>query len=217
MLEIKCRMEIAVIGWGSLIWYPGCLRIKSRWRSDGPFLPIEFARISNDGRLTLVIHPGPPEQPTPDQRTYWALSEFDSPKDARANLQLREGAKNLDDIPSLISDGQEQGKIDRQIAAKIREWLNCRQDVQAAVWAGLQSNWERKQGTKFKLAEAVKYLIKLERNGDEADASYDRAREYVTNTPPQIQTPVRKMMREKKGWEDAILSAVLFERVGEDV
>jgi hypothetical protein len=74
-------MQIAVIGWGSLIWCPGSLQIKSRWHSDGPALPIEFARISNDKRLTLVIQPG-----SPDQRTYWALSEFDDLKAARANL-----------------------------------------------------------------------------------------------------------------------------------
>jgi hypothetical protein len=49
---------IAVIGWGSLIWCPGILRTKSRWHSDGPALPIEFARISGDNRLSLVIHPG---------------------------------------------------------------------------------------------------------------------------------------------------------------
>src|SRR5437870_1628490 len=80
-------MQIAVIGWGSLIWCPGCLRIKSRWHCDGPALPIEFARISGDKRLTLVIHPGSPEETTPDQRTYWALSELENLTAARKNLQ----------------------------------------------------------------------------------------------------------------------------------
>jgi hypothetical protein len=51
-------MKIAVIGWGSLIWCPGSLRIQTAWHNDGPSLPIEFARILKDGRLTLVIRPG---------------------------------------------------------------------------------------------------------------------------------------------------------------
>lgn len=49
-------MAIAILGWGSLIWCPGNLRIRGPWRHDGPVLPIEFARISADGRLTLVVH-----------------------------------------------------------------------------------------------------------------------------------------------------------------
>jgi hypothetical protein len=57
-------MQIAIVGWGSLIWCPGSLQIKSGWHRDGPPLPVEFARISGDGRLTLVIHPGSKEQQT---------------------------------------------------------------------------------------------------------------------------------------------------------
>ena len=46
-------MKIAVLGWGSLIWDPKELDANNEWNNDGPFLPIEFARISNNGRLTL--------------------------------------------------------------------------------------------------------------------------------------------------------------------
>src|SRR5712691_7390037 len=81
-------MKIAILGWGSLIWCPGSLRIRTLWHSDGPSLPIEFARISSDRRVTLVIHPG-----APDQMTYWALSEFDNVVAARENLRLREGPR----------------------------------------------------------------------------------------------------------------------------
>jgi hypothetical protein len=205
-------MEIAVIGWGSLIWCPGCLRIKSRWHSDGPALPIEFARISGDKRLTLVIHPGSREQPTPDQRTYWALSEFDHVKDARKNLQAREGAKYLADIHSVTIDGQEEGKVEPDISARIREWLTGRQGVLAAIWTGLPSNWpQQRKGKQFTHEDAVMYLRELETERDQVKAAYDRAREYITNAPSQVQTPIRKTMREERGWEDATLPEVLFE------
>ena len=61
------------------------------------------------------------------------------------------------------------------------------------------SNWNSEQkGRKFKVEDAVQYLSELEHAGDEARATYDRAREYVINAPSQIQTPVRRMIREKK-------------------
>lgn len=204
-------MEIAVIGWGSLIWHPGCLRIKNRWHCDGPALPIEFARISGDKRLTLVIHPGSPEEPTPDQRTYWAFSELENLTAARKNLQAREDAKYLDDIHSVTIDGQEEGEIKPDISARIREWLTDRQGVLAAIWTGLPSNWpQQRKGKEFTREDGIRYLRELEGERDRAKAAYDRAREYITKAPSQIQTPVRKMMRDERGWEDAALPEILF-------
>ena len=52
-------MKIAILGWGSLIWQPKDLKFDANigWKEKGPILPIEFARISKDGRLALVITP----------------------------------------------------------------------------------------------------------------------------------------------------------------
>ena len=48
-------MKIAILGWGSLIWNQNGLPVKGQWKKNGPVLPIEFSRVSRDGRLTLVI------------------------------------------------------------------------------------------------------------------------------------------------------------------
>ena len=200
-------MLIAVIGWGSLIWCPGCLRIKIPWHGDGPALPIEFARISDDKRLTLVLHPG-----SVDQVTYWAVSELETLEDARENLRIREGTSSKC-IHSLTSDGQTEGEIDLTVAASIREWLAGRKGIQAVVWTGLLSNWPQKRNNKqFTTEDAVAYVRELESERDQANTAYNRAREYVTNTPPQIQTPVRKIIGQRKGWKDAKLPTALFER-----
>ena len=37
---------IAVVGWGSLIWDPRQLPVRSSWQPDGPELPVEFAYLS---------------------------------------------------------------------------------------------------------------------------------------------------------------------------
>ena len=39
--------RVAILGWGSLLWKPETLHNQGKWRSDGPWLPIEFARTSN--------------------------------------------------------------------------------------------------------------------------------------------------------------------------
>jgi hypothetical protein len=196
-------MNVAIVGWGSLVWCPGSLRIKTRWRLDGPWLPIEFARISQDGRLTLVIYPN-----SKDQRTYWALSEFTSLDEARHNVSERENAK-VPDIHYLNRNGGTPKGITQQIVERLNAWLATHDDIRAVVWTGLRSNWTEKRGREFTVDDAVSYLRTLEFAGPH-DAIICRAREYVRNTAPNIQTRVREKMR-ALGWEDVDLPKILFE------
>jgi hypothetical protein len=198
-------MSIAVLGWGSLIWCPRNLGIKTKWRSDGPVLPIEFARISQDDRLTLVIHLGSVDQPT-----YWALSEFTTVKQACENLRARENSKPAD-IHYLDQDGPAAEGAPPPIANRVREWLTLHKDLEAAIWTGLPSNWMEKRGHDFTPEDAVLFLSELEAKRDQARATYARAREYVTNAPPLVDTAVRQAMR-GRGWKDASLPTILFEK-----
>ncbi|MDP3531967.1 MAG: hypothetical protein Q8S31_01595 [Alphaproteobacteria bacterium] len=54
---IAAPANVAVLGWGSLIWNPGDLSVYGQFVSGGPTLPVSFTRISQDGRLTLVVDP----------------------------------------------------------------------------------------------------------------------------------------------------------------
>jgi len=197
-------MNIAVLGWGSLVWCPGSLRIRTRWRPDGPILPIEFARISQDERLTLVIHPGSADQPT-----YWAFSECTTVEEARENVRARENSR-LGDIHYVLRDDKAMEGVPPEIANRVKKWLARQPDIQGVVWTGLPSNWPNKRGRDFTPEDAVSFLQELEAVRDRAKAAYERAREYIVNAPPLIDTTVRRALR-ARGWEDARLSATLFE------
>ncbi len=197
-------MNIAILGWGSLVWCPGSLRIRTRWRLEGPVLPIEFARISEDGRLTLVIHPGSAGQPT-----YWALSEFADREEARSNVCEREGSP-LHAIHYLDLEGEAAEGILSGIRERVTKWLVQGKNIQAVIWTGLQSNWKEKRGSEFTPEDGIRFLLDLEAEQDRAKAKYERAREYVRNAPPGVDTAVRAAMR-TRGWEDAGLPTILFE------
>ncbi|HEX5425170.1 MAG TPA: hypothetical protein VFW94_16605 [Candidatus Acidoferrales bacterium] len=196
-------MNIAVIGWGSLIWCPGSLRIKTRWRAGGPMLPIEFARISEDGRLTLVI-----DSNSAPQQTYWALSALDELECARRNLKDREGC-SLGRV-RFFPDVNAGGTIMAAVVNELKAWLAKHEDIETVIWTGLETNWAEKFQREFSPDDAVRYLEGLETEQRQARLRYDRAKEYVRNAPASIQTAVRAKMRER-GWDDAKLSDILFE------
>jgi hypothetical protein len=51
-------MTIVCLGWGSLVWNRGGPPLVTEGNEDGPAIPIEFARQSDNGRMTLVITSG---------------------------------------------------------------------------------------------------------------------------------------------------------------
>jgi hypothetical protein len=186
-------MNIAIIGWGSLIWCPRRLQIEQGWHRDGPMLPIEFARESSDGRLTLVIHPRRKKQ-----RTYWATSTFKGLSQAIENLREREGKNCREKDIHFLGKGLSDGRGDARSMRAVGEWLRKRENPDAAIWTGLPGTYDRDS--------AIRYLKGIKDPGRLAEA-----RKYVRMTPPQIQTVVRAAMR-KEGWSDCDLPAELFAR-----
>lgn len=79
-------MRIVLLGWGSLLWSPDGLPVTGDWQQGGPVLPIEFSRISSDGRLTLVID----EANGTEIVTHYTLSSRTNVKDAIEDLRKRE-------------------------------------------------------------------------------------------------------------------------------
>jgi len=198
-MNVEATLNIAVIAWGSLLWNTGTLDIRTPWHGDGPALPLEFARISRGGRLTLVLFPNAENRPT-----FWAVSNFENLDDSKANLADREGS-SVDAIHVCVrgADQEEPNFEDPAGKAEITKWLLGRDGLDGAIWTGLASNWASKRGKEFSVDDAVRYLSTLQGSALEA------ARDYITRAPPQIDTPVRRAMR-ARGWQDAALPAGLL-------
>jgi hypothetical protein len=183
-------MRIALVGWGSLVWRPGELQIEGRWKEDGPYLPVEFARISGDGRLTLVICSG-----GENIQTLWASLTYDGVSQARDALKEREQT-TLERIGFLsIPDNRSRCGVLPNMISNIRLWAKERA-IEAVIWTDLPPNFEEETGTTLSGPNAVSYLKGLQ------GEKMRKAKEYVQKAPAQVDTEVRKHMRDELGWID---------------
>lgn len=180
-------MKIAVLAWGSLIWDWENPPIESEtWFSDGPFLPIEFVRISKDGRLTLVVLEG--ALPIP---VLWNFMKTDSLAEARENLRAREKTPNIDYIHYV--NGNATNCHLSGVPREIRSWAKAK-NIEAVIWTGLQANFETKSNVAFNEKNVISYLkgLDIEKN--------KLAERYIRKTPNQIKTKMRCAIEEELGW-----------------
>lgn len=176
-------IKVACLGWGSLCWQPGELPIQGEWKTDGPELPIEFARQSKGGRLTLVVVPG-----VSNVRTLWARMDLPSVSAAIDALASREGCNR-----SRIGFCSLQDISYARIGWPIHDWME-KQNLEAVVWTMLPPKFHRKNGVVPSVEEAVEYL-RMRRGQELLDA-----REYVERAPAQIRTPYRTRFEKELGW-----------------
>ena len=180
-------MKIAILGWGSLIWKPENLAydIKLNWSSDGPFLPIEYSRISSDGRLTLVI-----SDEVNEVKILFSISTFETLDQAILNLAIREGS-NISTIGFYIKNSSQISPNNFKYRNNIENWLEQNNTVDAVIWTNLPENWK----TKTKFQNRVEYLLSLDKKASKT------AEEYIRKTPKQINTELRSEIEERLTWK----------------
>lgn len=180
----SCLVKIACIGWGSLVWKPGVLRCVGSWQLDGPSLPLEFARTSKDGRLTLVLTAG-----ASLVTSLWTELDYASVEGARDALAGRESC-GVHAI-GLWPDALPKHDVG---AVEVAAWAKAK-GLDAVVWTALQPKFGSVTGKAPESAEvAVDYLRRL---SSEAAAA---AREYVERAPAQVRTAFRDAFEEQLGW-----------------
>lgn len=179
-------MKIACLGWGSLVWDPRSLHVRSDWFADGPLLPIEFARVSKDKRVTLVITPN-----SPLVRSLWALSSLDSLDTATADLALREDIKE-ENVQYSIGVWQQAGQAQAGADLEIAQWAT-RLNLDAVIWTKLKPRF----GGQELVATEDQVIAHFRGLSHEQRANAER---YVRMTPRQIDTPYRRRMEQEFGW-----------------
>jgi len=180
-------MRIAILGWGSLIWDKRNLKIDKivgdsqyqGWYNTGPSLPIEFARISDDGRLTLVIKEG-----VQSVTTLYSISMCKDLDIAILNLATREGSCT-NKIGYYLKQGNKVYPEDFPYKNILQIWIEQCNNIDAIVWTNLSIRFHDKTHQEFNDNNVIAYLsgLPIEKRG--------KAEEYIRKTPVQIQTPIR--------------------------
>ena len=183
---VKC----AVLGWGSLVWRPGELKIAAPFAPNGPLAPIEFCRVSRDGRLTLAID----EAIGALCKTYSALSGLETLDAAIDDLCAREEMADARAVGFVEPASGRQSEVAMQshpqVVATIGAWAESL-GYDAAIWAALASNFDDwgKGGEPFSVSAAMEYLETLE---GEDPARFAHALDYIRRAPQEVETPVRE-------------------------
>ena len=175
--------NIACLGWGSLIWDPRDLPIRRYWFDDGPLIPLEFARQSKDGRITLVIWPD--ARPV---RSLWALMDSDSLEEARERLRLREGRTK----PEYIGKWS-RGRLSPVSIPGLSEWALAR-NVDSVVWTALPPRFKGENNRQPGVEDVLRHLRGL--SGTKRDAT----EEYIRRAPRQIDTAYRRRIEAELQW-----------------
>lgn len=182
-------MNIAYLGWGSLIWKAGGLKTAGSWEKDGPLMPIEFARISDDKSLTLVLYNG-----AHDVQTLWVRAVPKDLANAVHDLRRRERTRKENIGFVCIPAGTKRSNVIPDAWSRIETWAK-QKELDAVVWTDLSSNFKRKTGMEFSHDNAVEYLLSL------SGEPLIQAKNYVRRAPEQIETDLRKRLKEELGWE----------------
>jgi hypothetical protein len=183
-------VKSVVLAWGSSVWDPRDLKIGSKFAPNGPLLPIEFCRVSEDGRLTLAID----ENFGALCKTYSAPSALDALDAARDSLCLSEGMADARAIGFVEPASGRQSDFAMQshpqVVATIGAWAESL-GYDAAIWTALTSNFDDwgKGGEPFSVSAALQYLETLE---GEDPAKFAQALTYIRKAPLEVETPVRE-------------------------
>ena len=167
---------------GSLVWDLRELPIRRPWLDDGPPVRVEFARESNDGRVTLVLDPS--ARPV---RSLWAFRDATVVEAARRHLGRGEQIPKRR-WPDLI--GAWPGES-RACMLGLKEWARARK-LDSVVWTALGSTL-RVEGTSFE-TQVLRHVQSL------CETKRDEAERYVRRAPGEIDTVVRQRIEEELKW-----------------
>ncbi len=178
-------MRIAILGWGSLVWDPGDLRIvDGAWHKDGPTLPVELSRLSSGrGHFTYVIDPDHGRRVP----TRYAISRHEQLEDAICDLARREGCAATAIGYVMSYDAGARRARTGVPWEEIRIWVH-ESELDAAIWTDLgpklPEGWQE-----WSVDRALHYW----QTTIPGDRLADAAR-YASSAPPEVDTEFRRQL-----------------------
>ena len=177
-------MKIAYFAWGSLLWNSDGLNLQTRWQKANINLPLNFSRISDNGkgRLTLVID----NKDGVSNPIYYAITKITKLNIAIENLKTREGTItkyivyiNLKNDTSRYSERLSKENIESFKSFAIKH------KIDAVVWTDLYPNFKN-----FSTNNALKYINKHKKDVP----LYNKMVEYIflCYVHGNIRTPITK-------------------------
>lgn len=186
--------QIVALAWDDVVSEPGGLTPRDgRWREDGPRLPLELSRLSPQRFPVISLCRGGPLQ-----RVYWTYLETEIVSEAVWNLSRR-GACKPENIGFLdLESGECWCRAVDEHLEDIRAWALEKnregENIEVVVWNDLKPDFEKKTRRELTPENVVSYLKGLR------PEIRERARRYLENIPPRIETPILSAVRD--AWSD---------------
>ena len=177
-------MKIAYFAWGSLLWDSDELDLQTRWGKTNIKLPINFSRISDNGkgRLTIVID----NKDGIFNPIYFAITKTTNLNTAIENLKIRE--KTITKYIGYINLKNDSSRYSERLTeSDIKSFKNfaIKHNIDAIVWTDLFPNFKN-----FSTENALKYIEKHKKN----TILYNKMIEYIflCYIHGNIRTPITK-------------------------
>ena len=176
-------MKIAYFAWGSLLWDSEGLDLKTNWKKTNIRLPLNFSRISDNGkgRLTLVID----NINGVSNPIHYAITKTTNLNTAIENLKIREGTipKYIGYINLKNENSRYSDRLTRTDIEKFKSFA-LKNKIDAVIWTDLYPNFKN-----FSTNNALKYI-----DSKKDMQLYSKIIEYIylCHIHGNIKTPITK-------------------------
>ena len=166
-------MKIAFLFWGSLTWDNDILKLKNKISKLPIKIPLNFSRISNDGRLTLVIN----QDKGNKGFIYYSETEIDNLNYAINILKKREKTnKNNIGYINITNKTYRNKNFSNDQLDYLYKYFKFKK-INGVVWTDLSTNWLEKRNEKFTINNAINYIKENIKNKTEIKL----IKEYIIN------------------------------------
>jgi len=149
-------MKINYIAWGSLLWNNTILELDIPWKKTNIKLPLQFSRISDNGkgRLTLVLD----NKNGILNNVFTSQTKIQNLNKAINTLKKRE--KTITNMIGYINNKNKTYRTNLLNSSQIQKLFDLadKEKIDAIVWTDIPPNFEKVLGVPFSLQAALDYI-----------------------------------------------------------